>query len=189
MKGQLEVARKAKSNCEDICLIARFLDGSEAAFEELFRKYQGRLFSFCRHFLCNATEAEDVVQDTFLEVYRGLKGFRGDSTFMTWLYAIASRKCMTRYRQLERSVQPAESFEPESDWEMPDLDRMLVRQAISELPDQYRMVLILKYYEQFSLEEMAHTLGDGTDRLKMRLHRARNALKDILKQQTGGDTL
>ena len=96
MQSQLDSTRKARSNCEDICLIAKFLDGSESAFEELFRKYQSRLFSLCRHFLGNNTDAEDAVQDAFLSIYHGLGRFRGDSGFYTWAYAASPSEAASR---------------------------------------------------------------------------------------------
>lgn len=188
MQSQLDSARRARSNSEDICLIAKFLDGSESAFEELFRKYQSRLFSICRHFLGNESDAEDAVQDAFLSIYYGLKRFRGDSSFYTWAYGITVRSCVSHRRKHRRvTEQLGEMAECADDRGTADIERIVIRQAVSKLPDQHRMVLILKYYEQLSMEEMSPILGCSADQIKMRLHRARNALRGVLDLDMGGE--
>ena len=188
MQKEAERVQKARSNCEDICLIAKFLDGSEAAFEELFRKYQRRLFSVCRHFLGSYTEAEDAVQDAFLDIYNGLKHFKGKSSFHTWAYRITVRTCISRMHKLKRRNESvSEWVESPSAEGNPDIEGIMIQQAISRLPDQHRIVLILKYYEQLSIEEIAQALECSTDQMKMRLHRARNAMKGLLTQPTGGE--
>ncbi len=188
MQSQLDSARRCRSNAEDICLIAKFLDGSESAFEELFRKYQGRLLSICRHFLCNDTDAEDAVQDAFLSIYHGLARFRGDSSFYTWAYGIAVRSCISHRRRHRPATEPLDDVPEAADCRVgDDIDRIIVQQAVSKMPEQYRIVLILKYYEQLSMEEIAAILGCSADRIKMRLHRARNALRGVLDLDMGGD--
>lgn len=183
-----ETIRKARSNCEDICLIAKFLDGSKSAFEELFHKHQRKLFSVCRHFLGSSVEAEDATQDTFLSIYRGLKYFKGESSFRTWAYQITARTCMTRMHRIKRHNElSAELIEHPSARGNQSIDHIVVQDAISKLPDHYRAVLILRYYEQLSTEETAEALGCSIGQIKMRLHRSRNALKDILSQTTGGE--
>ena len=188
MQQQLDSARKARSNSEDICLIAKFLDGSESAFEELFRKYQRRLFSLCRHFLGNDADAEDAVQDAFLSIYHGLSRFRGDSGFYTWAYGITVRSCISHRRKQRRPTESLDDMpEPVDRANHDEIDAIVIRQAVSKLPDQHRIVLILKYYEQLSMEEIAQVLGCSADRIKMRLHRARNALRGVLDPEMGGD--
>ena len=190
MQKDAETVQKARSNCEDICLIAKFLDGSEAAFEELFCKYQCRLFSVCRHFLGSHTEAEDAVQDAFLVMYGALKRFKGESSFHTWAYAITVRTCFLRIRRINRRNEITndrmDSISAEGNQ---NIERIVIQQAISKLPDQHRIVLILKYYQQLSIEEIAQALECSSDQMKMRLHRARNAMKDLLTQPTGGEEL
>jgi RNA polymerase sigma-70 factor (ECF subfamily) len=187
MQQQLDSARRARSNSEDICLIAKFLDGSESAFEELFGKYQRRLFSLCRHFLGNDTDAEDAVQDAFLSIYHGLARFRGDSGFYTWAYGITVRSCISLRRKHRRKTESLDEMPEPVDQGGADIDAIVVRQAVSKLPDQHRVVLILKYYEQLSMEEIAQVLGCSADRIKMRLHRARNTLRGELDLEMGGD--
>lgn len=183
---QLDSARKARSNSEDICLIAKFLDGSESAFEELFRKYQGRLFSLCRHFLGSEADAEDAVQDAFLSIYHALGRFRGDSAFYTWAYGITARCCLSHRRRNRRPMERLDDIpEPSEDRGRSDIDRIVVREAVSKLPDQHRIVLVLKYYEQLSMEEIGRVLDCPVERIRMRLHRARNALRGVLDM--GGD--
>lgn len=186
MQGQLQSARRLQSNHEDICLIAEFLNGSESAFEELFRKYQRRLFSLCRHFLDNDADAEDAVQDAFLSIYQGLTRFRGDSGFYTWAYGITVRSCLSHRRK--RKTESLDDIpEPADRANRDEIDRIVIRQAVSKLPDDHRIVLILKYYEQLSMEEIAQVLGCPADRIKMRLHRARNVLRGVLDIEMGGD--
>lgn len=185
MQSQLDSARKARSNSEDICLIAKFLDGSESAFEELFRKYQRRLFSLCRHFLGNDTDAEDAVQDAFLSIYHGLARFRGDSGFYTWAYGITVRTCLSQRRR--RRTESLDDMPEPAEQGGAYIDAVMIRQAVSKLPDQHRIVLILKYYEQLSMAEIAQVLGCSADQIKMRLHRARNVLRGVLDLEMGGD--
>ena len=188
MQKEAERLRRVQSNCEDVCLIAEFLNGSEAAFEELFRKYQSRLFSVCRHFLGSHAEAEDTVQDAFVQIYSSLKRFRGESSFHTWAYGITVRTCISRMRKLKRHAESTgEWAELPSAEGNPDVERILIQQTISRLPDSHRIVLILRYYEQLSIEEAAQVLQCGADQMKMRLHRARNAMKELLTQPTGGE--
>lgn len=188
MQSTTEAARKARSNCEDICLIARFLDGSESAFEELFRKHQAQLFSVSLRFLGNRTEAEDAVQEAFLDIYQGLSRFKGQSSFLTWAYSITVRRCMTRMRKAARHGELSQALYESPGKHSPDIDRILVQEAVDKLSDNHRIVLILKYYEQLSMQEIAEILGYGVAQVKMRLHRARNALRNLLSQTIGDET-
>jgi RNA polymerase sigma-70 factor (ECF subfamily) len=171
----------------DFGLIARFLNGDEAAFETLFRNYQHRFLALSRRFLDDQAEAEDVVQEAFVDIYHGLRRFNRRSSFQTWAYRIVVRKCGERRRkQAQRQIAPT-PLDTMRDLPavetLPGVEDMLVRQAMRRLPDDARMVLILRYYEQFSGEEIAQILNCNVGQAKMRVHRAKNALKDLLLPQ------
>ena len=170
---------------EDQILITQFLTGDEGAFATLFRKYQGRFLSIARRFLNDEGEAEDVTQETFLDIYHGLRKFRRGSSFHTWAYRILVRKCGERQKRLSRHRQSSAALESmrelPSPGGLPFADGLLIQGALQRLPDDARMLLILKYYEQLSSEEIAEVLNCNVGQAKMRAHRAKNALKDLLK--------
>lgn len=172
---------------EDQTLIVQFLAGEERAFAALFRKYQGRFLCVARRFLNDEGEAEDVTQETFLDIYYGLRGFRRGSSFHTWAYRILVRKCGERRKRIARRGPVSTSISMENLRDLPapeDLpiaDSLLIQETLQRLPDEARMTLILKYYEQLSSEEIAEVLNCNVGQAKMRAHRAKNALKDLLK--------
>ena len=174
---------------EDDALITRFLAGEQAAFETLFRKYQGRFLSVARRFLNDAAEAEDVTQETFLDIYHGLRRFRRSAAFQTWAYRILARKCGEHKKQLNRRRQVSTAAENTRELSAPDTlshaDSLMIQEALKRLPDEARIALILKYYEQLSSEEIAEVLGCNVGQAKMRAHRAKNALKNLLKPMWG----
>ncbi|GKS60245.1 RNA polymerase subunit sigma-24 [Nitrospira sp.] len=161
-------------------------------FDQLYQQYVDRVYRYA-HRLCGEAEAaKDLVQDTFLNAYRGLKQFRGDAQVSTWLYTIASRACLRMRRR--RKGEPTqnlslESFIPATDGELrlqipvdglsPEeaLANKQLRQAldhaIAKLPNAYRMVLILRDMEGLSAKEVGSIMGIGERAVKSRLHRAR----------------
>lgn len=174
-------AGPAGSHMEDKELIARFLTGEASAFERLFRKYQHPLFSVCRQFFDNIEDAEDVVQDAFLQIYQGLPRFKGRSTFFTWAYSVTVHACLAKARRRNRRRIDADAMNAHI--QVADPVRQQMRDAVMALPDRFRMVIILQYYQELSHEEIAQVLGWTIGQVKINLHRARFKLRESLGQQ------
>jgi len=189
----------------DETLAAQAAAGDDAAFEALVERYQARVFRLaCR--LTSDTDAPDVLQETFLQVYRHLPSFRGESQFGTWLYRIASNAALMHRRACAR--RPAESldmFLPRFDAlgmhaatpaelqvgaradEL--LDRKFLagkaREAIARLPDLYRDAFVLRDLEEMSTADVARALGVEPATVRQRVHRARLMLRGYLSDLAG----
>jgi len=183
----------------DALLLARLRAGDGSAYDDLVRAYSPRMLAVTRRILNSEEDAKDAVQDAFLSAFRGLATFEGGALLSTWLHRIAVNaalmKLRTRRRKPERSIEPllpvyqedghhAETFQ---DWNLPvdkammrAEDRAVVRQCIGELPENYRTVLILRDIEELDTEETAARLGLTPNAVKIRLHRARQALRTLL---------
>lgn len=186
-------------SADDARLLAQLRAGDDAAYEQLVRSYSPRLLAVARRIVGNDEEARDVIQDAFLNAFRSLRNFHGDARLSTWLHRIvvnsALMKLRTRKRKPEESIEPllpsfladghyAEKF---SSWgEQADevLARgeiqALVRDRIDELPDGFRTVLVLRDIEGLDTEETARLLDTTPNAVKIRLHRARAALRTLL---------
>ena len=172
-----------------------FLDrlraGETSAFEELVATYQHRVFGVAFRMLGNAAEAQEVAQEAFLRAHRGLGQFRGDAKLSTWLYAITSRLCLNRLATGERRLarQGEEALlrlsdgarPPDAALEQTELEAALHR-AIAELPEERRIVVVLRDLEGLSYEEIAQALELELGTVRSRLHRARADLKDKLER-------
>jgi RNA polymerase sigma-70 factor, ECF subfamily len=173
----------------------RFLDrlraGDAPAFEELVMTYQHRVFGVALRMLGNAAEAEEVAQEAFVRAHRALGDFRGDAKLSTWLYAITSRLCLNRLATGERRLtrQGEEALlrlsdagpRPDAALERRELESALGR-AIAELPEDRRIVVVLRDIEGLSYEEIAQVLELELGTVRSRLHRARADLKEKLER-------
>ncbi len=176
---------------DDADFVRRLRTGEALAFEELVRTYQHRLFGVALRMLGSAAEAEDIAQEAFLRAHRALHEFRGDAKLSTWLYAITSRLCLTRLgsgeraliRQGEDSVMRLahDADGPDTVLEQTELEAALHR-AIAELPDDRRIVVVLRDVEGLSYEEIAEALDLPTGTVRSRLFRARLDLKEKLER-------
>lgn len=174
--------------------------GDPAAFEKLVRHYGPRLLAVTRRIVRDEEDARDCVQDAFLAVHRKLADFEGRASFGSWLHRIATNAALMRLRaRRARPEDPVDPGAPEYDRfgfrigptreseRTPEelLDRAgthrRVRAAIDALPESYRTVLLLRDIEGFSTREAAEALGASEAAIKVRLHRARNALKALLE--------
>ncbi|MGH7254299.1 MAG: RNA polymerase sigma factor [Nitrospirales bacterium] len=168
-------------------------DRSQAdQFDRLYQDHVDRIFRLAQHLCGQVDDAKDLVQDTFLNAYRGLGRFRGEAQLSTWLYAIAARAClrMRRKRKGEPSRKlsldefiptsegefqlqiPTDGLTPEEALESKQLRRALY-QAIQKLPRKYRLVLVLRDMEGLSAKEVGAVMGLNERAVKSRLHRAR----------------
>lgn len=175
------------------------LRGDRAAFEELVRQETPRLFRVILRIVRDEDEAQSVVQETFLQAYKGLATFRRESKLTTWLYGIGinlARAALRKQKRLQvvddeemERLQPAfhggnyaqgyDPWNPEQMAEREDRKR-LVNRAIESLPEQYRTVLVLRDMEGWSTEEAARALETSEGAVRVRLHRARQALRALL---------
>jgi RNA polymerase sigma-70 factor (ECF subfamily) len=184
---------------DETALLRRLRAGEDAAFDELVRTFSPRLFLVARRILPTDEDARDVIQDAFLSAFRALDRFQGDARLSTWLHRIvvnaALMKLRSRRRKPEESIEPllpafladghhAEQFsswaEPVDDMLARSETRALVRRRIDELPDSFRTVLLLRDIEGLDTEETARVLDMTPNAVKIRLHRARQALRTLL---------
>jgi RNA polymerase sigma-70 factor (ECF subfamily) len=183
-------------------LLARLRAGEQAAYEELVRSCGARMLATARRLLPTEEDAKDAVQEAFLQAYRALPGFSGDSRLSTWLHRIvvnaALMKLRSRRRRPEQSIEAllpsfdetghrvAADERPQSlaDAEIESAEvRAVVRRCIALLPESYRTVLVLRDLEELDTEQTAAALGTSIEAVKMRLHRARQALKTLLERE------
>jgi len=167
-------------------LVERLRAGDPVAFEELVRTYQHRVFGVAVRMLGNAAEAEEIAQEVFLRVHRSVGEFRGEAKLSTWLYAITSRLCLNRLASAERRHSRAS---PEALEDVPAGDtggglerETALRQAIAALPEERRIVVVLRDVEGLSYEEIARALDLEPGTVRSRLHRARLDLKAKLER-------
>jgi len=191
---------RRKIQDKDFKLVEAINSGRYELFQELVKRYEQKLYNFGLRMCGDVCDAEDLVQDTFLNVFRYLKDFRYETKFKNWLYRIASSTCIKKRRRSkfapERELS-LDEFWPKEDAHIPDevpewaqipLDKLLnvelsntIRQAILTLPEKYRLVIVLRDLEGFSTAETAQILNLKPSNIKVRLHRARLYLRDKLK--------
>ena len=186
---------------DEAALVAALRAGHDWAFEAMVRVYGGRLLAVARRFTRSDEDAQDVVQSAYLNAFRALHDFEGTAQLSTWLHRIVVNTALmtlrSRRRKPEESIEdllPAfredgHHLEQFAEWCAP-ADRLLereetravVRACIAELPDSYRVVLILRDIEELSTQETAERLDITATAVKVRLHRARQALCTLLRR-------
>lgn len=185
---------------KDFELIRAINSGQFDRFQDLVKRYEQKLYNFSLRMCRNPADAEDTVQETFLNVFKYLKDFRYETKFKNWLYRVAASTCIKKRRKSkfapERELSLDEFF-PHDEAEFPDrvpnwaqmpLDKVLsnelldkINEAIFTLPEKYRLVIVLRDIEGFSTAETAQILDLSPANVKVRLHRARLFLRDKLK--------
>jgi RNA polymerase sigma-70 factor, ECF subfamily len=183
-------------------LVARLKAGDEQAYEEIVRSLGGRMLAVARRFLHDEEAARDAVQDAFLSAFRAIQRFDEQAQLATWLHRIvvnaALMRLRTRQRRPEQSIEPmlpvfaddGHHASPVASWAETGErvlarteTRALVRAAIAELPESYRTALLLRDIEELSTREAADLVGISENALKLRLHRARQALATVIKRR------
>ena len=174
-------------------LIRQALDGHSEAYGRLVERYQDRLYSAMLHIVGSADEAEDVVQDSFVQAYIKLNTFQGNSRFFTWLYRIAFNNALSRRRRrrtdmsIEQSRE-ASGGEPEDRHEAPDEPMLrderiaMVKAAMRRLTEEHRNILVLREMQDMPYEDIAEILEINIGTVRSRLSRARNQLHEYLKE-------
>jgi RNA polymerase sigma-70 factor (ECF subfamily) len=191
---------KIKRNDRDIQLIRAINAGRQDLFYQLVERYEKSLYNFGLRMCDNPSDAEDMVQDTFLNVLKYLKGFRYETKFKNWLYRVATSACLKKKRRSKFAPDKElsiDEFLPSDEsamtmelprWASQPLDQLLneelggvIQQALLDLPKKYRLVVVLRDVEGFTTQETAEILGLTPANIKVRLHRARLFLRDALK--------
>lgn len=175
---------------EEQLLVARTLRGDQSAFAQLIEQYQTPVYNLAYRMLGNAQDAEDAAQETFLRAYAQLKRYARDKKFATWLLSIAAHHCIDRLRRrrfLWLSMEDEIIGESLAS-ELPEPDDEVLRHEseheiaglLERLTPANRLVVVLKYWHDQSIEEIAKTTGDSVSAVKVRLHRARQTLAQEL---------
>ena len=198
----LELDARAREHLPEARLISRLRARDLGAFEELVAHFERPVYSLCFRLLGDAEEARDAAQETFLKVYRGLGGFRGEAGLKTWIYRIAINQAMNQRRWWRRrhrdetisldltrgesdrtigSLLPdARASSPEALAISSERERQVMR-ALDEVKQEYRVALILREIEELSYEEIAQTLAISIGTVKSRIARGREELRRRVK--------
>jgi RNA polymerase sigma-70 factor (ECF subfamily) len=174
-------------------LVRKSQQDDERAFGELVSRYESKVYSLALKMVRNPEDAEDVLQDTFLRAYRGIKSFKGNSTFSTWIYRITANSALMRLRKRQLptvSIDDADEREAPiniADWAPGPVEQMLnqetqaaMTEAIEALPPEFRQVFVLRDIEELSNAEVAEILDLSVAAVKSRLHRARLKVRNRL---------
>jgi RNA polymerase sigma-70 factor, ECF subfamily len=160
-----------------------------AAFEEIYRNHHKRVFTLCLRMVRNASEAEDLTQEVFVQLFRKLHTFRGESSFTTWLHRLTVNQVLMYFRRpaVKRERATEDSSIPvrivtgtDNPGRMALIDRIALNQAIDQLAPGYRMVLILHDVEGYEHEQISKMLGCAVGTSKSQLHKAHRKLRQLL---------
>ena len=177
-------------------LVARAKAGDDEAFAQLMRDNEKRIYNLTLRMTGNPEDAMDLAQEAFLNAWRGLKFFQGDSAFSTWVYRLASNACIDHLRRKKRRQDisapmptdeeddsqpdiPDDRFRPDRELERRELRRSVVR-GLEQLSDEHRQVLVMRELNGLSYQEIADVLDLEAGTVKSRIARARNSLRKIL---------
>ena len=207
-QDSLNTTQPDLSSLSDEELVARARQKDYGAFEILLERYEDKVFRLAFRFVRNESEAKEILQDTFLSVWRKLDTFKGDSLFSSWVYRVAANTALMRLRSQRRHPQistedlppgflddyrgaqaggfghlpsPGENWAKRPDEQLQsDELRRHIQAAVDELPELYRTVFLVRDVEGLSTEETAEVLGISVPTVKTRLHRARIALREAI---------
>ncbi len=174
--------------------IERAKQGDGECFEALYGLHKRRVYSLCLRMTGNTAEAEDLTQEAFLQLYRKIATFRGESAFSTWLHRLAVNVVLMHLRKkglpevsLQETLEPTEEDGPKKDIGAHDqvlagsIDRVNLERAIESLPPGYRIIFVLHDIEGYEHNEIAEMMGCSIGNSKSQLHKARMKLRDLLK--------
>jgi len=192
-KIHLTDAKKLGVRLSEAEAIERAKQGDAEAFEVLYTLHKRRVYSLCLRMTANTAAAEDLTQEAFLQLYRKIGTFRGESAFSTWLHRMAVNVVLMQLRKKSLSVVPIED-PAENEDEAPkkelgasdpalagSIDRLQLRRAVEALPPGYRTIFVLHDVEGYEHNEIAAMVGCSIGNSKSQLHKARMKLREILK--------
>ena len=186
------MAQATNTLAPDFALTQAAANGDMEAFETLYERHHRRVYSLCLRMLANATEAEDLSQEVFVQLFRKLGSFRGESQFTTWLHRLTVNQVLMHFRKkgvkLEQTTEEGEMVDvvqagTERPHAMPVVDRIALDHAIAQLPPGYRSVFILHDVEGYEHEEVGKILGCSVGTSKSQLHKARLKLRGLLTKK------
>jgi len=170
--------------------------GDADAFQALYDRHKRRVYSLCLRMTANTAEAEDLAQEAFLQLYRKIATFRGESAFSTWLHRLSVNVVLMHLRKkglpvvsLEETTQGGEDDTPKKDFGAEDLalagsiDRLQLQRAVDDLPPGYRTIFVLHDVEGYEHNEIATIVGCSIGNSKSQLHKARMKLRDLLRMK------
>ncbi len=176
---------------DERALVQQALRGDEKAFAGLVAAFQGPVYNLCYRLLGTPMEAEEAAQETFLRAYRRLHTYNPEQKLSSWILAIAAHYCIDRLRRRRLASTPideAQSTRPEGAPQAPEESLLRrerereIQDLLARLPESYRTVIVLRYWQDLSYEEMAEMLGTTESAIKSKLHRARELLAANMKE-------
>ncbi len=186
-------AKKQQGKLSEAEAIERAKQGDAAAFEALYNLHKRRVYSLCLRMTANTAAAEDLTQEAFLQLFRKIGTFRGESAFSTWLHRMAVNVVLMQLRKKGLAIVPLEeNIETEEETPKKELgaddprlagsiDRMQLQRSIASLPPGYRMIFLLHDVEGYEHNEIAEMVGCSIGNSKSQLHKARMKLREILR--------
>jgi len=191
LRSPVQAEIEVNPDAPDLELCRMAAEGSLAAFEVIYSRYHRRTYSLALRMTSSQTDAEDLTQEVFVQLFKKIGSFRGDSAFSTWLHRMTVNQVLMHFRR--RTVKNERTSD---DGEMPEqtvlgtanpgkmqvIDRIALKNAISQLPDGYRSVFILHDVNGFEHEEVARRMGISVGTSKSQLHKARLKLRGLLVQ-------
>jgi RNA polymerase sigma-70 factor (ECF subfamily) len=176
----------------DYALAQKSSQGDMVAFEELYQRHNRRVYSLCLRMTSNVSEAEDLAQEVFIQLFRKIGSFRGESAFTTWLHRLTVNQVLMHFRKrgvkLEHTSEEGDFTNVvdtplQSTRRISMVDRLALEKAIAELPPGYRTVFTLHDIEGYEHEEIAGMLGVSIGTSKSQLHKARMRLRELLMKK------
>lgn len=191
----MNAARDNASRSEERAWVQAAKDGDRQAFARIVDAYQKPVYNLAYRMLGNPGDAEDAAQEAFLKAYRALGSYDSRRSFSTWLLSITAHHCIDRLRRKRKDEislegmpvwrqPPARGVDPERAAERADQGAR-VRDLLQVLPDDYRLVIVLRYWHDFGYAEIAEMTGDSISAIKSRLHRARRQLAEEMTSHPG----
>lgn len=187
-------AQRQGNEFNEAAAIEKAKQGDAQAFHQLYEKHKRRVFSLCLRMTANTAEAEDLTQEAFLQLYRKIGTFRGESAFSTWLHRLSVNVVLMHLRKkslpvvsLEETTQVGEEDSAKKDFGAEDLalagsiDRLQLQRAVDDLPPGYRTIFVLHDVEGYEHNEIASIVGCSIGNSKSQLHKARMKLRDLLR--------
>ncbi|MGE5083350.1 MAG: RNA polymerase sigma factor [Acidobacteriota bacterium] len=191
-----DLKQKQPGDALEAELIEKAKQGDAQAFQGLYDKHKRRVYSLCLRMTSNTAEAEDLTQEAFLQLYRKIGTFRGESAFSTWLHRLSVNVVLMHLRKkslpvvsLEETTQVSEEDTPKKDFGAEDLalagsiDRLQLQKAVDDLPPGYRTIFVLHDVEGYEHNEIAAIVGCSIGNSKSQLHKARMKLRDLLRMK------
>ncbi|HMS39229.1 MAG TPA: RNA polymerase sigma factor [Pyrinomonadaceae bacterium] len=178
-----------ETNASDFDLTQKAAKGNISAFEMIYERHHRRVYSLCLRMTNSQTEAEDLTQEVFIQLFKKVGSFRGDSAFSTWLHRMTVNQVLMHFRR--RSVKSEKTSETgdmpeqtvsgtENPRKMPVVDKIALKNAVAQLPNGYKNVFILHDVQGYEHEEVARLMGISVGTSKSQLHKARLKLRGLL---------